>query len=173
VLRKFIPKDDVQQENYNGKRIEVSVTSSFASASQFLRSTCSLSADRFDTNFQLNQVEKQSSSKTVDATFDSTAFYVSAESFRSRPQRSTAGSVQCHPPWCRLQSKSTRDTGSNHHEANENSEYGFAILLSLAGVAGSMQTVNGQAKAIPRSLSHAPIKVVVIHLRSMSRRASL
>ncbi len=30
VLRKFTPKDDVQQENYSGKRIEVSVTSSFA-----------------------------------------------------------------------------------------------------------------------------------------------
>ncbi|MGH9875824.1 MAG: type 4a pilus biogenesis protein PilO, partial [Pyrinomonadaceae bacterium] len=35
VLRKFIPKDDVQQENYNGKRIEVSVTSSFASLRSF------------------------------------------------------------------------------------------------------------------------------------------
>src|SRR6185295_7932358 len=29
-LRKFTPKDDVQQENYSGKRIEVTVTSTFA-----------------------------------------------------------------------------------------------------------------------------------------------
>src|SRR2546422_2338057 len=31
VLKKFIPRDDVQQDNYSGKKIEVSVTSSFAS----------------------------------------------------------------------------------------------------------------------------------------------
>src|SRR3989442_4460364 len=36
VLRKFTPnKDDLQQENYSGKKIEVNVTSSFASLRAF------------------------------------------------------------------------------------------------------------------------------------------
>jgi type IV pilus assembly protein PilO len=79
VLRKFLPKDDVQQENYSGKRIEVSVTSSFASLRNFFEQLAHYQRIVSITNFQLNQLDKQSSSKTVDATFDLTAFYVSAE----------------------------------------------------------------------------------------------
>ena len=79
VLRKFIPKDDVQQENYSGKRIEVSVTSSFASLRSFFDQLAHYQRIVSITNFELKQLDKQSSSKTVDATFDLTAFYVSAE----------------------------------------------------------------------------------------------
>jgi len=35
VLNKFLPKEEVQQENYSGKKIEVNVTSSFASLRNF------------------------------------------------------------------------------------------------------------------------------------------
>lgn len=79
VLRKFVPKEDVQQENYNGKRIEVSVTSSFASLRSFFDQLSHYQRIVSITNFELNQLDKQTSSKTVDATFDLTAFYVSAE----------------------------------------------------------------------------------------------
>jgi len=48
-------------------------------------------------------------------------------------------------------------------------KYGFAILLSLAGVAGSMQTVNGQAKSDSKVAQPRSNQGVVIHLRSMSR----
>ncbi len=98
VLRKFIPKDDVQQENYNGKRIEVSVTSSFASLRNFFDQLARYQRIVSITNFQLNQVEKQSSSKTVDATFDLTAFYVSAEKLQKPPAAGQpAGSGQVPP----------------------------------------------------------------------------
>ena len=79
VLRKFVPKDDVQQENYSGKKIEVSVTSSFASLRSFFDQLAHYQRIVSITNFELKQLDKQSSSKTVDATFDLTAFYVSAE----------------------------------------------------------------------------------------------
>lgn len=79
VLTKFLPKDDVQQENYNGKRIEVSVTSSFAALRSFFDQLAHYQRIVSITNFKLDQIEKQSSSKTVDATFDLTAYYVSAE----------------------------------------------------------------------------------------------
>ena len=79
VLRKFVPKDDVQQENYSGKKIEVSVTSSFASLRSFFDQLAQYQRIVSITNFQLTQLEKQSANKTVDATFDLTAYYVSAE----------------------------------------------------------------------------------------------
>jgi type IV pilus assembly protein PilO len=79
VLKKFVPKDDVQQDNYNGKRIEVSVTSSFASLRNFFEQLAHYQRIVSITNFQLKQLDQQSSSKTVEATFDLTAYYVSAE----------------------------------------------------------------------------------------------
>ena len=79
TLTKFVPKDEVQQENYNGKRIEVSVTSSFAALRKFFDQLAQYQRIVSITNFQLNQLEKQSASRTVDATFDLTAYYVSAE----------------------------------------------------------------------------------------------
>jgi type IV pilus assembly protein PilO len=79
VLTKFLPKDDVQQENYNGKRIEVSVTSSFASLRSFFDQLAHYQRIVSITNFKLDQLDKQSTAKTVDATFDLTAYYVSAE----------------------------------------------------------------------------------------------
>jgi len=79
VLKRFSPRDDVQQNNYSGKRIEVSVTSSFAALRSFFEQMAHYQRIVSITNFQLNQSDKQSGSKTVDATFDLTAYYVSAE----------------------------------------------------------------------------------------------
>jgi len=97
VLRKFLPKDDVQQENYSGKKIEVSVTSSFASLRNFFEQLAHYQRIVSITNFQLTQIEKQSSSRTVDATFDLTAYYVSAERLQKTGAAQPAGSGQVPP----------------------------------------------------------------------------
>ncbi len=98
VLTKFTPKDDVQQENYNGKRIEISVTSSFAALQSFFDQLAHYQRIVSITNFQLKQLDKQSSSKTIDATFDLTAFYVSAERLQKPPAAGQpAGSGQVPP----------------------------------------------------------------------------
>lgn len=97
VLRKFLPKDDVQQENYSGKRIEVSVTSSFASLRHFFEQLAQYQRIVSITNFQLTQLEKQSSSKTVDATFDLTAYYVSAERLQKPPAAGQPAGAQVPP----------------------------------------------------------------------------
>lgn len=78
VLRKFLPKDEIQEGNYSGKRIEVSVTSSFASLRAFFDHLARYQRIVSVTNFELKQAEK-STRGTVDATFDLTAYYVSAE----------------------------------------------------------------------------------------------
>jgi type IV pilus assembly protein PilO len=97
VLRKFLPRDEVQQENYNGKKIEVSVTSSFASLRNFFEQLAHYQRIVSITNFQLTQVDKQSPSRTVDATFDLTAFYVSAEKLQKPAGTQPAGSGQVPP----------------------------------------------------------------------------
>jgi Tfp pilus assembly protein PilO len=79
VLKKFSPKEDVQEGNYSGKKIEVSVTSSFASLRSFFEQLAHYQRIVSISNFQIKQVDNQTSMKTVDATFDLTAYYVSAE----------------------------------------------------------------------------------------------
>ena len=83
LLKKFLPKDDVQEGNYSGKKIEVSVTSSFASLRAFFDQLARYQRIVSVTNFQVNQVEKPTSRGTVDATFDLTAYYVSAEKLQA------------------------------------------------------------------------------------------
>ncbi|HEV2827591.1 MAG TPA: type 4a pilus biogenesis protein PilO [Pyrinomonadaceae bacterium] len=94
VLTKFLPKDDVQQENYNGKRIEVSVTSSFAALRTFFDQLAHYQRIVSITNFKLDQLANQSSAKTVDATFDLTAYYVSAEKLQKPAVAGQPGSGQ-------------------------------------------------------------------------------
>jgi type IV pilus assembly protein PilO len=94
VLKKFIPRDDVQQDNYSGKKIEVSVTSSFASLRAFFDQLAHYQRIVSITNFQLNQIDKQTANKTVEATFDLTAYYVSAEKLQKPAGNQPAGSGQ-------------------------------------------------------------------------------
>jgi Tfp pilus assembly protein PilO len=90
VLARFNPKEDVQQENYSGKKIEVGVISSFAGLRAFFEQLAHYQRIVSVTNFELKQLEKQSPTKTIDARFDLTAYYVSAERLQARPQQQPA-----------------------------------------------------------------------------------
>lgn len=96
VLKKFLPKEDVQEGNYSGKKIEVSVTSSFSSLRAFFEQLAHYQRIVSISNFQIKQVDNQTSMKTVDATFDLTAYYVSAEKLNT-PAPQPAGSGQVPP----------------------------------------------------------------------------
>jgi len=86
VLSRFNPKEDVQQDNYSGKKIEVNVVSSFAGLRAFFEQLAHYQRIVSITNFELKQLDKQSSTKTVDARFDLTAYYVSSERLQNQPQ---------------------------------------------------------------------------------------
>src|SRR6476646_1120189 len=94
VLARFNPKEDIQQENYSGKKIEVGVVSSFAGLRAFFEQLAHYQRIVSVTNFELKQLEQQSPTKTIDARFDLTAYYVSAEKLQgqSRPTPNKAGS---------------------------------------------------------------------------------
>jgi len=85
TLAKFHPKEEIQQENYSGKKIEVTVTSSFAALRAFFEQLAHYQRIVSITNFELKQLEKQLGTKTVDAKFDLTAYYVSAEKLQKQP----------------------------------------------------------------------------------------
>ena len=84
VLTRFNPKEDLQQDNYSGKRIEVSVTSGFTGLRAFFDQLAHYQRIVSITNFELRQLEQQSLTKTVDARFDLTAYYVSSERLNSQ-----------------------------------------------------------------------------------------
>ena len=83
-LRKFLPKDDVQQDFYSGKRIDVAVQSSFAGLRSFFDQMAHYQRIVSITNFEIKQMDKQADSKTVEARFDLTAYYVSSEKLQKQ-----------------------------------------------------------------------------------------
>jgi type IV pilus assembly protein PilO len=84
VLTKFSPKEDVLQDNYTGKKIEVNVHSGFAGLRAFFEQLAHYQRIVSITNFELKQLDKQLVNKTVDARFDLTAYYVSSERLHSQ-----------------------------------------------------------------------------------------
>ncbi|HEX5604345.1 MAG TPA: type 4a pilus biogenesis protein PilO [Pyrinomonadaceae bacterium] len=84
VLMRFNPKEDTQQDNYSGKKIDVNVISSFSSLRTFFDQLAHYQRIVSITNFELKQMEKQSLTKTVEARFDLTAYYVSSERLQSQ-----------------------------------------------------------------------------------------
>ena len=84
VLMRFNPKEDLQQDNYSGKKIEVNVISGFGGLRAFFEQLAHYQRIVSITNFELKQMEKQSLTKTVEARFDLTAYYVSSERLQSQ-----------------------------------------------------------------------------------------
>ena len=84
VLMRFNPREDTQQDNYSGKKIDVGVISSFASLRTFFDQLAHYQRIVSITNFELKQMDKQSLPKTVEARFDLTAYHVSSERLQSQ-----------------------------------------------------------------------------------------
>jgi len=78
-LRHFTPKDDVQQDFYSGKKIDVAVQSSFSGLRSFFDQLAHYQRIVSITNFEIKQLDSQAQNKTVEARFDLTAYYVSTD----------------------------------------------------------------------------------------------
>ncbi|HYW70176.1 MAG TPA: type 4a pilus biogenesis protein PilO [Pyrinomonadaceae bacterium] len=81
-VRHFTPKDDVQQDFYSGKKIDVAVQSSFSSLRAFFDQMARYQRIVSITNFEIKQLDNQASAKTIEARFDLTAYYVSSENLQ-------------------------------------------------------------------------------------------
>ena len=101
VLQHFNPKDDVQQDFYSGKKIDVAVHSSFSSLRAFFDQMAHYQRIVSITNFEIKQLDSQSMAKTVEARFDLTAYYVSAENLEkavAKPGASPNGAAPAASP---------------------------------------------------------------------------
>jgi Tfp pilus assembly protein PilO len=78
-VRRFMPKDDVQQDFYSGKKIDVAVQSTFKGLRSFFDQMAHYQRIVSISNFEIKQLDKQSSDKTLEARFDLMAYYVSSE----------------------------------------------------------------------------------------------
>jgi type IV pilus assembly protein PilO len=97
-VRKFTPKDDVQQDFYSGKNISVGVTSSYANLRAFFDQMAHYQRIVSITNFEISQMDKLQPGKTVDASFDMTAYYVSAEKLQQKAPQKPAGAGTAAAP---------------------------------------------------------------------------
>src|SRR6185503_5891932 len=89
-VRHFTPKDDVQQDFYSGKKIDVAVQSSFSSLRAFFDQMAHYQRIVSITNFEIKQLENQGSNKTIEARFDLTAYFVSAENLQKAATKPAA-----------------------------------------------------------------------------------
>ena len=96
-VRKFTPKDDVQQDFYSGKRIDVAVQSSFSGLRSFFDQMAKYQRIVSITNFEIKQLDKQNMNKTLEARFDMTAYYVSSDKLQKQNTPAPKG-TQPAPP---------------------------------------------------------------------------
>ena len=98
VLSRFNPKEDMQQENYSGKKIEVSVVSGFTGLRAFFDQLAHYQRIVSITNFEVKQLDKQLANKTLEARFDLTAYYVSSEKLQKQATPPPPAGTQPAPP---------------------------------------------------------------------------
>ena len=95
-VRKFTPKDDVQQDFYSGKKIEVAVQSSFSGLRQFFDQMAKYQRIVPITNSKSSRWTSRDE-QDVEARFDLTAYYVSSEKLQKAPPPPPPG-TQPAPP---------------------------------------------------------------------------
>ena len=84
TLRRFTPKDEVQQDFYSGKPVEIEVSGTYNNVGQFFAQMATYQRIVSITDFKVqklkdNLVQDKKDGKTVSAQFLLTAYYVSPE----------------------------------------------------------------------------------------------
>ncbi len=104
VVMRFSPKDDSQQEMITAKAVEVEVTSNFTNLRGFFDKMAKLPRIVSISNFMINQLDKQTPDKTVNARFILKAYYADPEALNkpaSKPcvpgQPAVPGQPPCTP----------------------------------------------------------------------------
>ena len=103
-VRRFSPKDDVQQDFYTGKPIEVEVTGTYNNLGAFYAQMAAYQRIVSITDFKVVQVKEQRGGKTIDAQFLLTAYYLSPEKLQStanataKPAAATPANGAAIPP---------------------------------------------------------------------------
>ncbi|MBD0372364.1 MAG: type 4a pilus biogenesis protein PilO [Pyrinomonadaceae bacterium] len=92
TLIRFSPKEDVQQDFYSGKPVQVVLNSTFQNLRAFFDQMARYQRIVSITDFKINRIreDEMNNTKTVDAQFLMTAYYVSAEKLQQSAQPAQA-----------------------------------------------------------------------------------
>ncbi|HEY1404084.1 MAG TPA: type 4a pilus biogenesis protein PilO [Pyrinomonadaceae bacterium] len=82
-VTRFTPKDDVQQDFYAGKPVEIEVSSTYNNLGAFFAQIATYQRIVSISDFKLSRMKEQGSGKTVDAQFLLTAYYASSEKLQN------------------------------------------------------------------------------------------
>jgi type IV pilus assembly protein PilO len=82
-VTRFTPKDDVQQDFYAGKPVEIEVSSSYNNLGAFFAQIAAYQRIVSISDFKLSRMKEQGMGKTVDAQFLLTAYYASSEKLQN------------------------------------------------------------------------------------------
>lgn len=88
-MQHFLPKEDIQQDFYSGKPIEVEVNSSFNNLRSFFDQMARYQRIVSITDFKISSLSDQSVNSTVNSQFTLTAYYVSAEKLQQKMNNPT------------------------------------------------------------------------------------
>jgi type IV pilus assembly protein PilO len=82
-VTRFSPKEDVQQDFYAGKPVEIEVSSSYNNLGAFFAQIAAYQRIVSISDFKLSRMKEQGMGKTVDAQFLLTAYYASSEKLQN------------------------------------------------------------------------------------------
>ncbi len=91
IVQRFSPREDSQQNSIMAKPVEIEVDSNFANLFSFFDKMAKLPRIVSITDFNLAQLDKQSSDRTLHAKFLLTAYYASPENLASAAPAPAAG----------------------------------------------------------------------------------
>lgn len=82
-VTRFTPKEDVQQDFYAGKPVEIEVSSSYNNLGAFFAQIAAYQRIVSISDFKVSRMKDQNMGKTVDAQFLLTAYYASSEKLQN------------------------------------------------------------------------------------------
>ena len=85
IVMRFSPRDDTQQDMIMAKPVEVEIDSNFTNLRAFFESMAKLPRIVSISDFNINQLDKQTEAKTLHARFVLTAYYAAPTDLNAKP----------------------------------------------------------------------------------------
>jgi type IV pilus assembly protein PilO len=85
IVMRFSPRDDTSQDGVSAKPVEIEVDSNFTNLRSFFDAMAKLPRIVSITDFKLNQLEKQTDTRTLHAQFLLTAYYAAPADANPKP----------------------------------------------------------------------------------------
>lgn len=85
MVMRFAPRDDTQQDSIMAKPVEIEVDSNFTNLRAFFEAMAKLPRIVSITDFKINQLDKQTDTRTIHAQFLLTAYYAAPTDLNAKP----------------------------------------------------------------------------------------